>query len=359
MLRCRSERVCEGDWMAVGLVTTVLGEIEPGELGRTMMHEHLLITFDRWARDAGIEQPPEGPAITLANRGEIARHSSGLDHRIDDVDEAIAETRLYAEVGGGTIVDATNPDLTRDPEALRMISESTGVHVVMGAGHYLNEHHPLDMDERSEEQLFEEMVGDVTEGADGSSIRSGIIGEIGCQYPLHPNEEKTLRAATRASLATGAALLIHPGRDHRAPLELMRIVVEAGGRPERAIISHLDRTVFEDDELVELAETGCYLEFDLFGQESSWYMHAPIDMPNDATRIDHLRHLIAQGFGDRLLVAQDICRKVALCTYGGTGYGHILRNVVPMMQRKGMSAAEIDAILIGNPARILAMVEPT
>ena len=58
--------------MTVGLVTTVLGEIEPSELGRTMMHEHLLITFDRWARDAGIEQPPEGPAITLANRGEIA-----------------------------------------------------------------------------------------------------------------------------------------------------------------------------------------------------------------------------------------------------------------------------------------------
>ena len=46
-----------------------------------------------------------------------------------------------------------------------------------------------------------------------------------------------------------------------------------------------------------------------------------------------------------------------LCTYGGTGYGHVLRNVVPMMERKGMSAAEIDAILIDNPARILAMVQ--
>lgn len=77
-----------------------------------------------------------------------------------------------------------------------------------------------------------------------------------------------LRDATRASLATGAALLIHPGRDHRAPLELMHIVIEAGGRPERAIMSHLDRTVFKDDALVELAKTDCYLEFDLFGHES-------------------------------------------------------------------------------------------
>lgn len=345
--------------MSVGLVRTVLGDIEPSELGRTMMHEHLLIGFSRWAREAGQVAEPEDVPITLENRAEFARYSGGRDYRIDDVDTAIAETRLYAEAGGGTIVDATNPDLSRDPEALRAISEATGVHVVMGAGHYVNAHHPLDMDARSEEQLFEEIVGDVTEGADSTSIQSGIIGEIGCEYPLHPNEERTLRAATRASLATGAALLIHPGRDPRAPLDAMRVVIEAGGRPERTIVGHLDRTVFEDEQLVELAETGCYVEFDLFGQESSFYLHAPIDMPNDATRVDHLRHLIERGFGDRLLVAQDICRKTALCAYGGTGYGHILRNVVPMMERKGMSAAEIDAMLIDNPARILAMVEPS
>jgi phosphotriesterase-related protein len=345
--------------MTAGLVRTVLGDIEPGELGRTMTHEHLLIGFSRWAREAGVTPEPEPIMVTLENRAEIARHGTAFDHRIDSVDEAIAETRLYADAGGGTIVDATNPDLSRDPEALRAISEATGVHVVMGAGHYVNEHHPLDMDERSEEQLFEEFVGDVTEGADGTAIRSGIIGEIGCHYPLHPNEEKTLRAATRASLATGAALLIHPGRDPRSPIELMRVVIEAGGSADRTIVGHLDRTIFEDEQLVELAETGCYVEFDLFGQESSFYLHAPIDMPNDATRVDHLRHLIERGFGDRLLVAQDICRKTALCTYGGTGYGHILRNVVPLMERKGMSAAEIDAILIVNPARILAMVEPS
>ena len=50
---------------------------------------------------------------------------------------------------------------------------------------------------------------------------------------------------------------------------------------------------------------------------------------------------------------------MALCTYGGTGYGQVLRNVVPMMQRKRMPATEIVAILIDNPARILAMVDPS
>ncbi len=344
--------------MTVGQVRTVRGDIEPAALGPTMTHEHLLIGFGRWRREAGALPPAPDLPITLANRGHIARHGGGTDHGLDDLDVAIEETRMYAAAGGGAMVDATNPDLARDPEALLAISEATGVHVVMGAGHYVNGHHPLDMDERSDEQLFAEIVADVTEGADGTSIRSGVIGEIGCEYPLHPSEEKTLRAATRASLATGAALLIHPGRDVRAPLDAMRVVGEAGGRPERTIVGHLDRTLFSDESLLALAETGCYLEFDLFGQESSWYLHDEIDMPNDATRIDYLRKLIAEGHGERLLVAQDICRKTALRTYGGEGYAHILEDVVPVMRRKGMSEAEIDAIVVDNPARILALVEP-
>ena len=345
--------------MTAGFVRTVRGDIEPGELGRTMTHEHLLIGFGRWRREAGEPPLTEDEPITLANRGHVARYGGGSDTRLDDLDVAIEETRIYAAAGGGAIVDATNPDLARDPEALLAISEATDVHVVMGTGHYVNAHHPLDMDERSEEQLFTEIVSDVTEGADDTSIRSGVIGEIGCEYPLHPNEEKTLRAAARASLATGAALLIHPGRDVRAPIDAMRVVREAGGRPERTIVGHLDRTLFSDRLLLELAETGCYLEFDLFGQESSWYLYDEIDMPNDATRIDYLRALITKRYGDRLLVAQDICRKTALRTYGGEGYAHILEDVVPVMRRKGMSAAEIDAILIDNPARILALVEPS
>ena len=344
--------------MTAGLVRTVRGDIEPGELGRTMTHEHLLIGFGRWRREAGELPPAPDVPITLANRGRIARHGGGTDYRLDDLDVAINETRMYAAAGGGAIIDATNPDLARDPEALLAISEATDVHVVMGAGHYVNGHHPLDMDERSEEQLFAEIVADVTEGADATAIRSGVIGELGCEYPLHPNEEKMLRAATRASLATGAALLIHPGRDTRAPLDALRVVGEAGGQSGRTIVGHLERTLFSHEALLGLAETGCYLEFDLFGQESSWYLHDEIDMPNDATRIDYLRVLIAEGYGDRLLVAQDICRKTALRAYGGEGYAHILENVVPVMRRKGMSDAEIDAIIIDNPARILALAEP-
>ena len=357
------------------IVRTVLGDIDPGELGVTLTHEHLLIEFGRWEReaaeqggaveageagapamrqasdDARVQQP-----ITLGNVGWVRRHWTMHPGNmlLDDEDVAIAEIQEFKDAGGSAIVDATNPDLHRRPEALVRIAQQVGLHIVMGAGHYIGEFHPLDMDERDEEAITTQIVADVTEGCDGTSIRAGVIGEVGCSWPLTANERRSLRAAARAAIATGAALLIHPGRDTRSPFEVMEVVVEAGHDPARTIMSHLDRTVVDDADLVRLGESGCYLEFDLFGQESSFYPLSSIDMPNDATRVDHLMHLIEAGYGERLLVAQDICRKTSLTSYGGEGYGHILTNVLPLMRRKGMSEESIDRILVRNPARVLA-----
>lgn len=349
-----------------GLVRTVLGDVEPSALGITLTHEHLLIHFYRWQDEAGIaagipsDDPRAAQPLTLANTGWARRnwHLSRANRGLDEDDVAAEELRLFKSAGGGAIVDATNPDLGRDPDALARISRATGVHIVMGAGHYVGEMHPLDMEARTEEQLFEELVEDIERGCDGSDIRAGIIGEIGCSEPMLPNERKVLRAGARAMRATGAPLLIHPGRGTGAPLAAMRVVEEAGGDPRRTIMSHIDRTLFDPVDMLTLARTGCYLEFDLFGQESSYYPLSPIDMPNDAGRVDHLIRLIDAGYGEKLLIAQDICRKTALVAYGGDGYAHILENVVPMMRRKGMAESAIDAILVRNPARVLAFAAP-
>lgn len=351
------------------IVRTVLGDIDPGELGVTLTHEHLLIEFGRWQREAAergelpvpaprleSDDPRSADPLRLETVGWVRRnwamHPDNM--LLEDEDLAIAEIRAFHEAGGRAIVDATNLDLHRQPEALVRIAQAVGLHIVMGAGHYVADFHPLDMDDRDEERIAGEIAADVTDGCDGTTIRAGVIGEIGCSWPLTENERRSLRASARAQRETGAALLIHPGRDPRSPLEIMSIVREAGGNPQRTIMSHLDRTIFEDAELVELASTGCYLEFDLFGQESAYYPLSPIDMPNDATRVDHLRHLIDAGYGERLLVAHDVCRKTSLAAYGGEGYAHILTNVVPLMERKGFGQSEIDAILVDNPARVLA-----
>lgn len=354
--------------MSVGRVRTVLGDIDPGELGPTMMHEHLLITFGRWLIERGEafdwfeafgwdrDDPRATAPISWETSAFVRRRGHPDNFLLDDVDLAIEETARYGAAGGGTIVDSTNADMTRDAAALRRISEASGVHVVMGSGNYWWRHHPPDMDGRSEQQISDEIVREVTQGCDGTESRAGIIGEVACDYPMHRNERKALRAAADASRRTGVALQVHPGRDPRAPQDIVDTVIEAGGDPARTIICHLDRTFFDPAESIALGASGCYLEFDLFGLEI--YDLAPLELPNDVMRINHLQHLIAEGLTERLLVSQDICRKTSLVRYGGDGYAHIIENVVPLMRRKGVSEDDIEAILVRNPARILAMVEP-
>lgn len=336
-----------------GKVQTVLGLVEPAALGRTLAHEHLLLDIC----------PPENRAlpeyeITLGNSGALRRSpkDNPLAQRLTSEEEAIAEVLDFKSAGGGAIVEVTSLGLSRDPEGLRRIARATGVHVVMGCSYYVHNYQPPEVETMSEAEITARIVAEIEQGAEGTGICPGIIGEVGLYWPMHVNEQKVLRASAAAQRQTGAALMIHPGRHPESPLEAIAIIKEAGGDPGRTIMAHMDRTLFAPEDMRALAETGCYLEFDLFGQESSFYPLGPIDMPNDAVRIDHLMRLSREGFRERLLIAHDICYKTRLKKYGGEGYDHLLTNVAPMMERKGVTDAELSAFLVENPARVLTFL---
>ena len=110
----------------------------------------------------------------------------------------------------------------------------------------------------------------------------------------------------------------------------------------------------KEDLVLELAENGCVLEYDLFGSENSYYPWTiPVEMPNDARRLGWIERLVAHGFGDRIVISHDICFKHQLARYGGHGYAHIPTNVVPLMRRKGFDEETIRTILVDTPARLL------
>jgi predicted metal-dependent phosphotriesterase family hydrolase len=44
-----------------------------------------------------------------------------------------------------------------------------------------------------------------------------------------------------------------------------------------------------------------------------------------------------------------------LDAYGGWGYDHILKHIVPMMRDEGILRPAIDAILIESPRRLLVL----
>jgi len=328
-----------------------------------MTHEHLLIDAShlmsepRRASDRERFYRPLG--IELLGWLKYTGGQNRDNARLGDIRTAIEEALLYKQAGGGAIVDATSIGISRDPIGLARIARGTGLHIIMGASYYVNASHPSDMAQRTESSITDEIVGDVLVGPDGTGIKAGVIGEVGCTWPLTPNERKVLRASARAQRLTGAPLLIHPGRHETAPLEIVEVLREAGADLTRTIFSHIERTVYKEETLKELAETGCIIEYDLFGQENSFYPSAPhLDMPNDTQRLRWISWLISQGHGHQVVVAHDIDYKMFLTRYGGHGYAHILENIVPRMRMKGFKEEAIQAILVDTPKRVLTFVEP-
>jgi phosphotriesterase-related protein len=340
-----------------GKVQTVLGLIEPEALGRTLMHEHVLCDI----RPPGTRSDNDlGPEITLENTWQInygrGLKRAGRKYMLDLEDIARAEVAMMKHDGGDAIVELTCGGLSPDPAGLKRIAEGTGVHLIMGCGYYVNDYQDPRNHDRPVESFADEMIGQILHGAWGTDVRAGMIGEIGCQSPWTDTEKRVMQAALIAAKETGSAINVHPGRDPDQPQQVADFIKAAGHPTDRIVISHIDRTIFDEPRLLKLADSGVTVEFDLFGQESSYYGLSDIDMPNDATRLKLIRALIEHGHLDRVVISHDICYRTRLTSFGGHGYGHIFRNVVPMMKKRGYSAEEIDAILVNNPRRLLTFV---
>src|SRR5207253_3526555 len=160
--------------------------------------------------------------------------------------------------------------------------------------------------------------------------------DAGTRQPWTKNERKVLRAAVIAQQETGAPLMIHPGRHPDMPMQLAEFVGKNGGDLRRTIMCHICRTIADVRAVIDLAQTGLWLEYDLFGLESSYYPYNPsFDMPNDGGPMAHVLALIAAGPPDQILISHDIAYKTSLVSYGGYGYHHLPVHEVPRPRATG------------------------
>lgn len=339
---------------------TVLGPIEPKQVGNTSTHDHIIIDFN-----AILTEPIDSKdilkmdeKISIDNLGWVRFNwASSKDNLVyQDVKDACKELDHYRNSGGNTIVDVTNIGLGRDPKKLKEISSKTGVNIVMGSGFYVELAQTLNYTSEGIESLFQSIMKDITIGAGDSNVKSGIIGEIGCSWPWTKNEKISMEASVLAHKTTGLPLLIHPGRNQYAPLEIIEFISKLGADLDNVVMGHIDRTIFDYSILKETAETGVYINLDLWGHDSPYYPLAPETyMPGDHERINMIEFLIKNNFEDKILLAQDICTKHRLKKYGGHGFDHILKRIVPWMKIRGIENEIIKKMMITNPTNMLTI----
>lgn len=357
-----------------GQIVTVNGRIDPGDLGKTVTHEHLFFDgVDAWFEmpSTAVERRIAEEPISLENLWYIRRNPSQHREnlRLNSMSEAINELKQFQRAGGDTIVDVTPKNVGNDPERVQQIARELNLNIIHGTAYYTKAAHPSRFEELSESELEktleEEFVDDVLNGIDDTNIRAGIVGEIGLSDQIYSDEEVVLRAGAKAALRTGAALTVHPpGRSRESKqnrtkptsrwgLEVLDVIEEEGLSPDRVIIDHMDRSIFENiDYQYELAKRGAYLEYDVWGLEQ-YYEKFDDSYLSDPQRADAVQKLIDSGYTSQLLFSQDVYTKTQRKKYGGYGYGHILENIVPMLRSRGVKQDEIEQILIDNPRRIL------
>src|SRR5262245_20012579 len=121
----------------VGKVITVLGPIDPEEMGVTYTHEHLLI--------------------------DAMDHYPSYEYVIDDENVVVKELKEFTSRGGRTICDVTPDEIGRNPEALARIARRAKINVVMGSGFYREFGYPKMVAERTSWELADLLVRELNE----------------------------------------------------------------------------------------------------------------------------------------------------------------------------------------------------
>ncbi len=334
------------------MIETVLGPVPAERLGRVSMHDHLL-TDSRMLFARASTEPPDGESVTIENLGWLRWNLLGIADNLalDDAALAAEELRRAGELGQGTLVDLTSWGLGPRPAELPAIARAAGVNVVAGCGVYLDRPHPEWIARQSIDQLTATFLGALEDELEaGCGFRAGIIGILGTGEPLSASEERVLLAAAAAAGQSGAAIVLRIDATARRGPELLERIAAAGCPAERVIFGNVDEYI-DLGYHRELAAAGATLEW-CFGNEAR--LRPGLREPSDGERIAALTELLDEGgMAERCVLGCSVWTKTQLRAFGGCGYEHLLRNVVPALQEGGVSAATVETMLVSNPARLL------
>lgn len=317
-------------------VRTVLGDIDPSQLGRVDYHEHLFQVSPLLVGD-----------------------------ELDDETASGEEAGLLRASGFEAMVDATPFGLGRDPAAVARISAATGLHVVATTGRHREAHYGPDhpMQVWGADRLAALFVSDLTRGmpaddaavfetpdvplaagSGGEPVRAGMLKGGADYWRISPFERTTLVAVARAHRETGAPVMVHL-EFGTAAHEVLDLLETEGVAADRVVLAHADRD--PDPGLhVSLAERGAHLGYDGFARPRT---------RSDAELLTLTVSVVERGAGDRILLGGDVARRTRYIAYGGMpGLAYLGDRYLPRL-REAVGDDAVHRMLVTTPARFLTL----
>lgn len=294
------------------------GPIDTGDLGFTLMHEHVIVTWP-----AIHQQYPH-----LWDRPAIVERSVRL---LKDA---------YA-AGVRTMVDLTPIDLGRDPLLIKEVAEKSGMQFIVATGCYYSI--PFYFVGRPDSEMTEFFVRDITEGIGDTGVRAGVI-KCATEPEMHAMNERVLRASARAHRETGVPICTHTMPANKTGWDQQRVFKEEGVDLGRTVIGHSDDSdSFEYLERIIL--DGSYLGMDRIGGTRP---------RTSEQRADMVAALVEKGYADRIMLSHDhqcYFDWVPKETFEASPkhFGYIATGFSDLLRERGVSDASIKQMTVLNP----------
>lgn len=317
-------------------IQTVTGTCRPEDLGRTLVHEHLLIGYPGWQMDA----------LAPRFRRDEARR------------RAVEEMQRLRSHGVQTFLDPCPMDLGRDVEFMAEVAQASGMRIICTTGAYFEEQgltytfRNLPLDDIA--AIYEK---EITEGIGETGIKAGLIKIATGAHHVSDYERKLLVAAARAAKRCNVPLISHT-QEGSCGLDQIEILRAEGVSPHRLLVGHscgIDDPAYHR----RIVDAGSYIGFDRLG--------ITVILP-DEVRVRNIARLVADGFGDRICLSHD-----SNCGgwLGRPIFGpntpldpamipqilpnwtasHLFERVIPMMRDAGLPDEAIRRMTDENPAR--------
>ena len=302
-------------------IRTTDGDIEPPASGYVLPHEHVHTDL-KSVRDGG------GRQATVAEIEEAT---------VPKLERAVA-------AGVKLLVECTPPYVGYHPEAVHAATSRAGLDLVVATGLYKDDYQPDWAHRAKEAELADWMEVALTEGWAGG-WKAGFIKLAVTDVGMTLQELKVLRAAITASGRTGAPIAVHCPVGANA-LAYLDVLEEAGLDADRFLQVHAHA---EDDFEVhlEVLGRGGWIEYDLIGSKRF----------ADDFFVKLIRRVLEAGFGDRLLLSQDVCGYLVDREphFDRREYAYLFTDFVRRLAVAGVGAGDRDRLLRENPGRFFSL----
>ncbi len=300
------------------MIHTALGPISPDQLGRTLMHEHVMTDYS----------------------GADFLHKEHYD-RQEIVDTMLPYLLELSKAGCNTFVDATPAGSGRDVLVLKECALQSKMYFITCTGTFKANAVPTIMRTMEIDQIAELWIAEFAEGIESTGIRPGFIKVALDDGAISDDQKKILRAGIRTSLKTGMAIQAHTILP-QTMREAYTIITEEGLPVDRYIWTHSDCQQ-DIPAMIEMGRKGVWLQIDSIG-------YIPYE-----NHLQMLKTLIAEGLTDQLLLSQDRGWYVVGKDKGKyvNPYHLFFTEFLPLCKASGIPDEIITQLTVTNPARVL------